>query len=75
MQNFSFDQKHQFKKVKLEIKHCETSESGANIRIYVGNQKHPNLSTQTYGFSHVFENGADRGISWVRMRLNLKYRF
>ena len=41
-------------KIKLEDQHRDASESRANFGIYVGNQKHPKLSTRTYGFTHVF---------------------
>ena len=42
-----------FQKIQPDGQHWDASESRANFGIYVENQKHPNLSTQTYGFSHV----------------------
>ena len=50
--------------------HWDACESRANFGIYVGNQKHPNLSTRTYGFNHVFYYGVYNGISGVKIRLN-----
>ena len=37
--------------IRLDNQHCDASESRAKLRIDVGNQNHPKLSSRTYGFS------------------------
>ena len=62
-------------KIQLDDLRCDTSDYRANFGIYVGNQKHPKLSTQTYGFSHEFKYRAFIEISWLRKMMNLKFPF
>ena len=67
--------KNHLKKIQLDEQIYDAIESRANFWNYYGIQQNPNLSTGTYGCSHVFEYGASIGISWVKMGLNIKFQF
>ena len=71
----SYQKKITNKKILTDDQHCDASESRANFGIYIGSLKHPKLSAWTYGFSHVFYYKACIEISWVKMRLNMKFQF
>ena len=70
-----FYQKITFPKIQFDDQHCDTNEYRAKFGIYVGNQKHPKLSTRTYGFSHAFKYRAFIEISWVKRMMNLTFPF
>ena len=76
LKNHFYQKNHVFQKSNLTANiWMLASEPRAKYGIYVGNQKHPNLSTQTYGYSHVFKYEAYIEISGVKMRLNLIFQF